>query len=206
VTPAAWSMPRLEDRTGLIVPGVDERSHKRRMLDGDPFFGPDPELLADSERAAAACAEHARLFPTDPIAAMTALAAILKEPGAMMIRPPVTIEFGYQISLGRGGYMMYGCYLVDNGAITIGDGALIGPGVHLNTASHPLDAASRATAIDHAHPIVIGARAWIGAGAIVLGGVTIGDEAVIGAGAVVTKDIPPRTVAVGSPARVIREL
>ncbi len=197
----------MEDRSGLIVPGSpDQRTHKQRMLDGDPFWGPDPVLLADALHASAVCAQHAALFPTDPEAAMVVLRGILRRPGTMFVRPPVTIEFGYQVSLGEGGFINSGVMLVDNAPITIGDGVLIGPGTQLITASHPLDPDERDKAIDLARPIVVGDRAWIGASAIILPGVTIGDAAVVGAGAVVTKDVAPRTVVAGNPARMLRQI
>jgi maltose O-acetyltransferase len=81
------------------------------------------------------------------------------------------------------------------------------PAVQLYTAYHPLDRHTRVVeALEYAKPIRIGSGVWIGGGAIVLPGVTIGDGAVIGAGSVVTRDVPPETLAVGNPARIVRSL
>jgi maltose O-acetyltransferase len=80
------------------------------------------------------------------------------------------------------------------------------PGVQLYTATHPLDRATRAAGLEYAKPIRIGDGVWIGGGAIVLPGITIGDGCVIGAGSVVTRDLPPLSLAVGNPARIIRSL
>ena len=90
--------------------------------------------------------------------------------------------------------------------ITIGDDVQIGPNVQLLTPTHPLDAAERRAKFEGAKPIVIGNNVWLGGGVIVLPGVTIGADAVVGAGSVVTRDLPPGVLAVGNPARVIRQL
>jgi len=83
---------------------------------------------------------------------------------------------------------------------------MVATNVQLLTATHPLDAARRRAWWEHARPITIGHGAWLGSGAIVLPGVSVGEEAVVGAGAVVTRDVEPRTVVAGNPARVIRRL
>jgi maltose O-acetyltransferase len=80
------------------------------------------------------------------------------------------------------------------------------PSVQLYTATHPLDRATRAAGFEYARPIRIGDGVWIGGGAIVLPGVAIGDGCVVGAGSIVTRDLPPGSLAVGNPARIIRSL
>ena len=96
--------------------------------------------------------------------------------------------------------------MLDPNTIEIGDNVLIAPNVIICTASHPLDYRLRDQGLEYALPIRIGNSVWIGAGAIILPGVTIGDHAVIGAGAIVNRDIPANCVAVGNPARVIRTI
>ena len=99
---------------------------------------------------------------------------------------------------------------IDNAPIRVGDRAMIASGVQLCTASHPIRPSERLLDArptffrTYAQPIVVGPGAWIGARAVVLPGVTIGENAVVGASSVVTKDVPPNTVVVGNPARVIR--
>lgn len=95
---------------------------------------------------------------------------------------------------------------MDDGHIYIGDKVLIAPNVTLTTAAHPVDPEQRAKGMQFNKDIHIGNNVWIGAGAIILPGVTIGDNSVIGAGSVVTKDIPANVVAVGNPCRVMREI
>lgn len=129
------------------------------------------------------------------------------------IEPPFSCEYGEHISIGDRSYLNVDCFLQDCAEIRIGSDVLIGPGVRLCTASHPLNPDERVVPLegpDHApyrtfaSPIVIEDRAWLGASVTVLGGVTIGEGSVIGAGSVVTRDIPPGMIAVGVPARVTR--
>ena len=96
--------------------------------------------------------------------------------------------------------------LLDVATVTIGDDVQIGPNVQLLTATHPLEPGPRRDKWEAAEPIVIGDNVWLGGGVIVCPGVRIGADTVVGAGSVVTRDLPGRVVAVGSPARVIRDL
>ena len=118
--------------------------------------------------------------------------------------PPFTTDCGKNIRLGKNVFINSGCRFQDQGGITIGDNALIGHNVVIATLNHDMNPEKRGSLIPS--PVKIGDRVWIGAGAIILPGVTIGDNAVIGAGSVVTKDIPKNSVAVGSPAKVIRSI
>jgi galactoside O-acetyltransferase len=83
---------------------------------------------------------------------------------------------------------------------------MFGPNITIATASHPIDPTLRSQGLQFNVPIKIGNNCWLGAGVIVLGGVTIGDNSVIGAGSVVTKDIPSNVIAVGNPCRVLRPI
>lgn len=122
------------------------------------------------------------------------------------VRAPLYVDYGDNIYLGDGVYVNFGLTALDVADIRIGDGTLIGPNVSLLTPVHPMDPQERATGIESARPITIGANVWIGGGAMILPGVTVGDDAVIGAGAVVTKDVEAATVVAGNPARPIRTL
>ena len=94
----------------------------------------------------------------------------------------------------------------DSGKITIGDNVFIAPNVCIITEEHSMVVEERIRGLEYTHPVTIGNNVWICTGALVLPGVTIGDNSVIGAGSVVTKDIPPNSLAVGNPCRVIRSL
>lgn len=119
--------------------------------------------------------------------------------------PPVYSDHGINIRLGRNVFINQGCRLNDIGGIEIGDEVMIGPDVSLITSGHPVDPRTRRSGITAA-PIRIGRNVWIGARAMILQGVTVGEDSVIGAGAIVTSDIPPSTLAVGVPAKVVRDL
>jgi maltose O-acetyltransferase len=89
--------------------------------------------------------------------------------------------------------------------ITIGNNAMLGPGVHIYTATHPTNPQERLTFLESAKPVTIGNNVWIGGGVIICPGVTIGDNCTIGAGSVVTRDIPANNIAVGNPCKMIRK-
>ena len=103
-------------------------------------------------------------------------------------------------------YANFNLTLVDDGHIYIGDHTMIGPNVTIATAGHPILPELREKEMQYNVDVKIGRNVWIGAGAIIVPGVTIGDNTVIGAGSVVTKDIPANVVAVGNPCRVMREI
>lgn len=102
--------------------------------------------------------------------------------------------------------MNFGAILLDVARIRIGADVQLGPNVQLLTATHPLEPEPRRAKWESGKPITIGDNVWLGGGVIVCPGVTIGENTVVGAGAVVVRDLPANVVAVGNPARVVREL
>ena len=124
----------------------------------------------------------------------------------MFFEPNFRCEVGRNITNGSHAYINFDCVMLDNAPITLGDYVRIAPMVGLFATNHALDFEERKNGACQAKPIVIGNGVWLGGHVTVLGGVTIGDGAVIGAGAVVTHDIPANCIAVGNPARVLREI
>ena len=123
------------------------------------------------------------------------------------IEPPLHANWGgHFVHFGKNIYANYNLTMVDDTHIYVGDYTMFGPNVTLATAGHPILADLRVHGYQYNAPIHIGQNCWLGAGAIVMPGVTIGDNVVIGAGSVVTKDIPSNVVAVGNPCRVMREI
>lgn len=122
------------------------------------------------------------------------------------IEPPFHANWGCNVHVGKNFYANFNLTVVDDTDIFIGDYVMIAPNVTLATGTHPISPELRARSYQYNLPIRIGNRVWIGAGAIVLPGVTIGDDSVIGAGSVVTKDISSGVVAVGNPCRVLRPI
>ena len=113
---------------------------------------------------------------------------------------------GHFVRVGRNVYANFGLTLVDDTTITIGDYTMIGPNVTLAAAGHPVLPELREQGLQYNAPVVIGRNCWLGAGVLVMPGVTIGDNTVVGAGSVVTKDLPANVVAVGNPCRVLRSI
>ncbi len=123
------------------------------------------------------------------------------------IEPPFHANWGgHHVHFGNNVYANFGLTMVDDTHIYVGDGTMFGPNCVIATAGHPLDPELRGRQLQYNIPVHIGKNCWLGAGVLVMPGVTIGDNTVIGAGSVVTKDIPSGVIAVGNPCRVLREI
>ena len=193
-------------------------TERERMLRGDAYDSRDPELLGLAHRARSLLARYASIPPTDATARRNLLGELLGSVGEdVWIEPPFFCDYGVHVHIAARSFVNVNCVFLDSAEIRIGANALISPGVQLLTATHPLRAAERvAPAVDraagrapyrtHARPITIGDDVWIGAGTIVLPGVSIGDGATIGAGSLVTTDVPSHSLAFGQPCRVQRTL
>ncbi|WP_186779171.1 sugar O-acetyltransferase [Streptomyces salinarius] len=185
----------------------DSRTNLERMLAGDLYIADDPEIARRQQQAVRLAARYQAAYAEDARAARPLLAELLGSLGAdAEVRPPLYVDYGSNISIGARTFVNYNLTALDVAAITIGEDCQIGPNVQLLTPTHPLEPGPRRDKLEAARPIVIGDNVWLGGGAIVLPGVTIGDNAVIGAGAVVTKDVPANVVAVGNPARPVRNV
>ena len=185
----------------------DGRSHRARMLAGDPYVADDPELLRESDRAAMLTAQYNAAAYDDRAGRGRILRELLGSVGeGTVIRPPFHCDYGSQIHVGARTFANFGLVALDVGRITIGDDVQIGPNVQLLTATHPVEPEPRRAKWEGSKPISIGDNVWLGGGVIVCPGVTIGDNTVVGAGAVVVRDLPANVVAVGNPARVVRSL
>ena len=125
---------------------------------------------------------------------------------APCLHSPFHCDFGAQISVGDHFVGNFNLTILDEAPVTIGSHVYIGPNVGIYTVHHALLADQRNEGIMQSLPVVIGDNVWIGGNAVILRGVTIGEGAVIGAGSVVSRDIPPRVIAVGNPCRVLRPL
>ncbi len=125
-------------------------------------------------------------------------------PSTLRVFPPFYTDFGKNIEVGENVFINACCHFQDHGGVTLGDGCQIGHNVVFATLNHFLEPEKRK--MTYPAPIVLGKNVWVGSNATILQGVTIGDNAVIGAGAVVTSDIPANTVAVGVPAKVVKNI
>ena len=124
----------------------------------------------------------------------------------VVIEPPFTVEYGCNTTIGAGSYANFNLCILDCALVTIGDRVMFGPGVSILTATHETEVQSRRDNIEYAKEITIGDDCWIGGHVVILPGVHIGEGCTIAASSVVTKDIPPWSVAMGSPARVKKQV
>jgi maltose O-acetyltransferase len=185
----------------------DTRSMRERMLAGDPYIADDPELGAQNMAALDLMdAYNATTVRQGPLRRRL-LEELLGSVGeGTEIRPPLYVDYGAHLSIGARTFANFGLVALDVAPITIGDDVQIGPNVQLLTPTHPIEPEPRRDKWEAAKPITIGDNVWLGGGVIVCPGVTIGENTVVGAGAVVTRDLPANVVAVGNPARVVREI
>lgn len=179
-----------------------------RMRAGELIFDTDPEypsLYAEFEKTMKLVAQLNSGYHT-PEEIRDLLGRIWGQPLDESVRmfPPFYTNFGKFTRVGRGVFINFGCTFLDRGGITLEDGVFIGPGVLLVTENHPEQPAVWRNV--YAKPIVVGHGVWIGAGAVILPGVTIGEHAVVGAGAIVTKDVPAGVIVAGNPARIVRSI
>ena len=146
--------------------------------------------------------------PTEPDKRAELLKELFAEVGdGCFIEPPLYANWGGRhVHLGKNVYANFHLTLVDDTHIYIGDYTMIGPNVVIATAGHPILPELREQGYQYNAPVHIGRNCWLGAGVIIVPGVTVDDNAVIGAGSVVTKDIPSNVLAAGNPCRVLREI
>ena len=178
-------------------------------LHDQQIYNPDdPEILEKQTQAQLPMYEYNRTLPTERAKRQDLLKKMLGKVGkGCYLEPPFHANFGGKhVMLGDHIYANFNLTVVDDTYIYIGSHTMIGPNVTLASAKHPIMPELRKKGYQYNLPIHIGKNCWLGAGVIVVPGVTIGDNTVVGAGAVVTKDLPANVVAVGVPAKVVRPI
>ena len=179
-----------------------------RLHSGEIYAPLDNEILTEQTQYLELLYDYNQTRPSEGERRTCLLREMLAEVGEnCYIEPPFHTNWGgHHVHFGKWVYANFGLTCVDDTHIYVGDYVLFGPNVVLATANHPFLPELRKKGLQYNLPIHIGEGCWIGAGAVVVPGVTIGDYAVIGAGSVVTKDIPSNVLAAGNPCRVLREL
>lgn len=181
-------------------------SEKENMLAGLFYNSLDPELVHLRQEARRTLWQYNATDPADESKRRELMEKLFGQAGKnLIIEPPFYCDYGSQIYFGDNVFLNFNCIILDCARVEIGNGCMLGPNVQIYTATHPLDPKARKEGKEFASPVKIGSDVWIGGSAVILPGVTIGDGAVIGAGAVVTKDVPALSVAVGNPAKVLRQ-
>ncbi|WP_301196244.1 sugar O-acetyltransferase [Duncaniella muris] len=183
-------------------------TEKEKMLKGMIYDANNaPELIAERADCKELCHDYNHLRPKDIEGRRRIIMELLGSvKGNFLIEQPFLCDYGYNIHIGDNFYANHNLVILDEAPVIFGDNVFIAPNCGFYTAGHPIDAAERNRGLEYARPITVGNDVWIGADVCVLPGVTIGDDCVIGAGSVVVKDIPPHSVAVGNPCKVIRKI
>ena len=180
---------------------------EERMRSGALYPCTDEGMAAEQERCLELLYEINRLRPAEKEKRAALIGKLLAEVGEnVYIESPFHANWGIHTHIGSHVYANFNLTLVDDGEIFIGDHVMIGPNVVLATAGHPILPELREQVMQFNLPVHSGRNVWLGAGVIVLPGVTIGENTVVGAGSVVTKDLPANVVAVGNPCRVLRPI
>lgn len=181
---------------------------EEQLHSGELYLPTDSALMAAQQRCMERLYDFNHTRPSEQERRQALLKEMFGEIGeGCYIEPPLHANWGGRfVRFGRFVYANFNLTLVDDTHITVGDYTMLGPNVVLATGGHPLLPELRERGMQYNLPIHIGRNCWLGAGVIVLPGVTIADNAVIGAGSVVTRDVPPNVLAVGNPCRVLREL
>lgn len=164
-------------------------------------------MSAEVKRAMAITAALNRLTPNDADQIRVLFGDLIGRAvdASFVLLPPFYATGGADTRVGRNVFVNQNCTFYDLGGLDIADDVMIGPNVSIITSGHPLAPSQRRSAVV-AKPIVIERNVWIGAGATIVGGVTVGENSVVAAGSVVTKDVPPNSLVGGNPARAIRSL
>ena len=179
------------------------------QLHDTSLYLPDGEaIVAEQTRCLERLYDYNQTRPGEGARRAELLRAMFAEIGdGCYIEPPLHANFGGRhVHFGSRVYANFNLTLVDDTHIYVGDATMLGPNVTLATAGHPILPALRAQGYQYNAPVRIGCNCWLGAGVVVLPGVTIGDNTVVGAGSVVTKDLPANVVAAGNPCHVLRPI
>lgn len=181
---------------------------KEKIHTGELYLPNDPEILSEQQQYLERLYDFNLTRPSEAEKRQKMLKEMFAEIGeGCYIEPPFHANFGGKnVHFGKGVYANFNLTLVDDTHIYVGDFTMFGPNVTVATAGHPILPELREQVYQYNFPVHIGRNCWIGAGAVIVPGVSIGDNTVIGAGSVVTKDIPSDVVAVGNPCRVLRPI
>ncbi len=185
-----------------------DMNNREKMLTGDLYLPDGDDVMKDQLLCLEKLYDYNATRPLEGEKRFQLLKEMFAEIGEdSYIEPPLHANWGgHHVHFGKRVYANFNLTLVDDSHIYVGDYTMIGPNVTIATAGHPILPELREKNYQYNIPVHIGKNCWLGAGVVVLPGVTIGDNTVIGAGSIVTKDIPANVVAVGNPCKVLREI
>lgn len=183
-------------------------SMKEKLHSGEIYYPNDEEILKEQMQCLEKLYDFNATRPLEGEKRTQMLKEMFAEIGdSCYIEPPLHSNWGgHHVHFGKNVYANFNLTLVDDTHIYVGDYTMIGPNVTIATAGHPILPELRQKGYQYNAPVHIGKNCWIGAGVIIVPGITIGDNVVIGAGSIVTKDLPDNVIAVGNPCKILREV
>lgn len=183
------------------------KTEKEKMLNGELYQASDLVLTKERLNARRLTRLFNQTLETDDEPRIELLKELFGSTGTnLYVEPTLRCDYGYNIHIGENFYANFDCVLLDVCEIRIGDNCFIAPGVHIYTATHPLNTTERISGAEYGKPVMIGDNVWIGGRSVINPGVTIGNNVVVASGSVVTKDVPNNVVVGGNPAKVIKQI
>jgi len=180
-------------------------TEKEKMLRGELYNPQDHTLVSDRLQAKLATRSFNAIPENLAEERAQKIKTIFGTTGELIhVESNLRVDYGYNIHVGENFYSNFDLTLLDVACIDIGDNCMIAPGVHIYTATHPVNPVERNSGVEYAKPVKIGHNCWIGGHSVINPGVTIGNNVVIASGSVVTKDVIDNVVIAGVPARVIQ--
>ncbi|WP_221568311.1 sugar O-acetyltransferase [Alkalihalobacillus sp. TS-13] len=183
------------------------KTEKEKMLEGEMYNPADPMLIKERENARRLTRLINETTETETEKRVSLLKELYGSTGEeIFIEPIFRCDYGSNIHVGENFFANFDCVILDVCKVTFGDNCMLAPGVHIYTATHPLDPTARNSGREYGRPVTFGDNVWIGGGAIINPGLTIGGNVVIASGAIVTRDIPDNVVIAGNPAKILKEI
>lgn len=182
-------------------------TEKEKMLNGQLYNANDPMLIKERQNARRITRKFNQSLENEYEKRIGLIKKLFNSVGEnAFIEPIFKCDYGYNISVGKNFYANFDCIILDVCKVHIGDNCLLGPGVHIYTATHPLNPIKRNLGPEYGKPVTIGNNVWIGGKSVINPGIKIGDNVVVASGSIVTKNIPNNVVVGGNPAKIIKKI